>query len=36
MEHINDAGYTHRKGVCKGFKINTLRKYYDLYVQSNT
>ena len=36
VEDITDADYTHAKRVCKDFKINTLREYHDLYVQSNT
>ena len=36
VEDITDADYTHAKRVCKDFKINILREYHDLYVQSNT
>ena len=36
MEDITDADYTHRKIVCKDFKIKELGEYHDLYVQSNT
>ena len=36
MEGITDADYAHAKRVCKDFEAKDLRKYYDLYVQSNT
>ena len=36
MKDTTDADYTHRKKVCKGFEINSLGEYHDLYVQSNT
>ena len=36
MEGIIDADYTHRKRVCKYFKINNLGEYHDLYVQRHT
>ena len=36
MEDIIDADYTHRKRVCKYFKINNLGGYHDLYVQRHT
>ena len=35
-EDINDADCTHRKRVCKDFKIKNLKEYLDLYVQNNT
>ena len=36
MEDITDADYAHLKRVFKDFEIKNLRKYYDLYVQSDT
>ena len=35
MEDITDADYRHVKRVCKEFEIKHLRKYHDLYVQSD-
>ena len=35
MADITNADYKHAKRVCKDFKTNNLRKYHDLYVQSN-
>ena len=36
IEDITDADYIYAKKVCKGFEINNLGEYHDLYVQSNT
>ena len=36
MEDITDADYTHTKRVSKDFEIKNLRKYHNLYVQSDT
>ena len=36
MEDITDADYAHTKRVCKDFEIKKIRKYLDLYVQSDT
>ena len=36
MEDITDADYAHLKRIFKDFEIKNLRKYYDLYVQSDT
>ena len=36
MEDIIDADYTHKKRVCKDFKIKKLIEYHDLYIQSDT
>ena len=36
MEDITDADSTHKKRVCKDFKMTHLGEYRDLYVQSNT
>ena len=36
MKDITDAGYIHTKRVCKDFKIKSLTKYHDFYVQSDT
>ena len=37
VKGINDTDYyAHTKRVCKDFEIKKLRKYHDLYVQSNT
>ena len=35
IKGFNDADYKHAKGVCKDFQIKHLRKYHDLYVQSD-
>ena len=35
MEDITDADYARGKKFCKDFKIKSLEKYHDLYVQSN-
>ena len=35
-EDITNANYAHAKRVCIDFEIKDLRKYPDLYVQSNT
>ena len=36
MEDITDPDYTHRKIVCKDFKIKVWEEYHNLNVQSNT
>ena len=36
MEDITDVNYKHAKRVSKGFQIQKLGEYHDLYVQSNT
>ena len=36
MEEITDADYTQARRVCKYFKIENLREYHNLYVQSDT
>ena len=36
MKDITDADYAHAKRVCKDFETKNLRKYHDLYVQSDT
>ena len=36
MEDITDAGYAHRRRVCKAFKVKKQGDYHDLYVQSDT
>ena len=36
LEHITDADYMHGKRVFKGFEIEHLGEYYDLYIQSDT
>ena len=36
MENINDIDYRHGNNVFKKFKLNNLREYHDLYVQSDT
>ena len=36
MEDITDIDYRHAKKVFKGFKMNNLGNYDDLYIQSNT
>ena len=35
MEDITDADSARGKKFCKDFKIKSLEKYHDLYVQSN-
>ena len=35
-EGVTNVDYTHAKRVYKHFKIKTLGKYHDLYVQSDT
>ena len=35
MEDITDAGYTHRKRVCKDFEIKCFGEYDNLQVQSD-
>ena len=36
MEGINDIDYRHANNVFKRFKLENLRDYHELYVQSNT
>ena len=36
MSNISDNDLKHVEKVCNAFKIKVLRKYYDLYVQSDT
>ena len=36
MEDITDTDYAHAKRACKDFEKETLGKYLDLYVQSDT
>ena len=36
MKEITDPDYTQAKRICKYFKIETLREYHNLYVQSDT
>ena len=36
MEDINDIDYRHGNDVFKRFKLENLRDYHDLYVQSDT
>ena len=36
MEDINDIDYKHGNNVFKGFKLENLGDYHDLYVQSDT
>ena len=36
MEDISDIDYRHANNVFKGFKLENLRDYHDLYVQSDT
>ena len=36
MEDIDDIDYRHRNNVFKGFKLENLGDYHDLYVQSDT
>ena len=36
MEDITDAEYTRTKRVCKGFEINKVAEYHEVYVQSGT
>ena len=36
MENINDIDYRHGNNVFKGFKLENLGDYHDLYVQSDT
>ena len=36
MEDIDDINYRHGKNVFKGFKLENLGDYHDLYVQSDT
>ena len=36
MEDINDIDYRHGNNVFKGFKLENLGDYHDLYVQSDT
>ena len=36
MEDINDIGYRHANNVFKGFKLENLGDYHDLYVKSDT
>ena len=36
MEDISDIDYRHANNVFKGFKLENLGDYHDLYVQSNT
>ena len=33
---MEDADYTHAKGVCRYFEINNLGEYQNLYVESDT
>ena len=35
MEDITNADCTDAKNVCKDFEIKNIRKYHDLYVQSD-
>ena len=36
MENINDIDYRHGNNVFNKFKLNNLREYHDLYVESDT
>ena len=36
MENIGDIDYRHGNNVFKGFKLENLGDYHDLYVQSDT
>ena len=36
IEYIDDIDYRHGNNVFKGFKLENLRDYHDLYVQSDT
>ena len=36
MENIDDIDYRHGNNVFKGFKLENLGDYHDLYVQSDT
>ena len=36
MKDITDAGYTHRKVICKNFRIKNLGEYHDLYLECDT
>ena len=36
MEDIDDIDYRHGNNVLKGFKLENLEDYHDLYVQSGT
>ena len=36
MEDIDDIDYNHGNNVFKGFKLDNLGDYHDLYVQSDT
>ena len=36
MEDISDIDYRHANNVFKGFKLENLGDYHDLYVQSDT
>ena len=36
MEDIDDIDYKHGNNVFKGFKLENLGDYHDLYVQSDT
>ena len=36
MENIDDIDYRHGNNVFKGFKLENLRDYHDLYVKSDT
>ena len=36
MEDISDIDYRHANNMFKGFKLENLRDYHDIYVQSNT
>ena len=36
MEDIDDIDYRHGNNVFKGFKLENLGDYHDLYVQSDT
>ena len=36
MEDIDHIGYRHGNNMFKGFKLENLRNYHDLYVQSDT
>ena len=36
MEDTDDIDYRHGNNVFKGFKLQNLRDYHDLYVQSDT
>ena len=36
MEDIDDIDYRHSNNVFKGFKLENLGDYHDLYVQSDT